>query len=178
MAYPSFASGDVLLASDMNAVGLWLVKTQTVGSAVSSVTVTGAFSSTFDNYLITLSGGTCSSDTTINLQLGSSTTGYYGFLNYGGAASSTALGANTNNGANAPFVGGGNSGQMAHVRCEVLGPNAAAYTKIVGGAYQNGSNYGTSASEHRVATAYTAFTLLTSAGTLTGGTIRVYGYRN
>ena len=178
MAFPTFASGDVLNASDMNAVGLWLVKTQTVGSAVASVTVSDAFSSTYNNYLITLNGGTCSADCTINLQLGSSTTGYYGFLTYGVYTGTTVLGANTNNGTAARFIGGGSSGQMAHVRCEVLGPNAAAYTKVVGGAYQNGSNYGTSNSEHRVATAYTAFTLLSSAGTLTGGTIRVYGYRN
>jgi len=52
MTYPSFTSGDILTAADMNAVGLWLVKTQTVGTAVSSVQVTGAFSSTYDNPLI------------------------------------------------------------------------------------------------------------------------------
>jgi len=41
MTFPVFASGDVLNASDMNGVGLWLVKTQAVGSGVASVTVTG-----------------------------------------------------------------------------------------------------------------------------------------
>jgi NADPH-dependent curcumin reductase CurA len=178
MAYPTFASGDVLNASDMNAVGLWLVKTQTIGTAVSSVEVTSAFSSTYDNYLILLSGGTCSADTTIGLQLGASATAYYGFLTYGAATASTVLGANVNNSATANFVGGGVSGQAAHVRCDVLGPNKSAYTKIVVGSYQNGNNYGTFNCEHRVATAYTSFTLLPSSGTLTGGTIRVYGYRN
>ncbi len=49
MTYPSFSAGDILTAADMNAVGLWLVKTQTVGTAVASVTVTDAFSSTYDN---------------------------------------------------------------------------------------------------------------------------------
>ena len=44
MSFPVFASGDVLNASDMNGVGLWLVKTQTIGTGVSSVVVTGAFS--------------------------------------------------------------------------------------------------------------------------------------
>lgn len=169
------ATGTVALTTDP---GLILVKTQTVGSAVSTVEVTSAFSSTYDNYLITLSGGTCSTDTTIHLQLGSSGTGYYGFLNYGGTGSATPLGFQLNNATAAAFVGGGVGGQMAHVRCEVIGPNLASYTKVVGGAYQNGSNYGTSNSEHRVATSYTAFTLIPTAGTLTGGTIRVYGYRN
>jgi hypothetical protein len=32
--------------------------------------------------------------------------------------------------------------------------------------------------EHRVATSYDSFTLIPGSGTLTGGTIRVYGYRN
>jgi len=178
MTYPSFASGDVLNASDMNAVGLWLVKTQTVGSAVSSVTVTSAFSSTYENYLITLTGGTQSASTSLNLRLGASTTGYYQFLNYGVSNTSTPLGVGQDNANNLSWVGGGNAGQASHVRVEVFGPNLAAYTKFSGGAYQNGSNYGTMVGEHRVATAYTSFDIIPATGTLTGGTIRVYGYRN
>lgn len=177
MGFPTFASGDILTATDMNAVGLWLVKTQTVGSAVSSVTVTDAFSSTYANYLITLSGGTISTDSDIGIQLGSSTTGYYQFLNYGSSASATPQGAARSNQNSISWVGGGNAGQAAHMRVEVFGPNLAAYTKFNGGAYQNGSNYGTTQGEHRVATAYTSFVIF-PAGTLTGGTIRVYGYRN
>jgi hypothetical protein len=38
---PDFSSGAVLTAAQMNSVGLWLVKTQTVGTTVSSVAVTG-----------------------------------------------------------------------------------------------------------------------------------------
>jgi len=56
MSFPSFASGEVLTAADMNAVGLWLVKTQTVGTGVPSVVVTDAFSANYDNYLVTISG--------------------------------------------------------------------------------------------------------------------------
>ena len=178
MTYPSFSAGDILTAADMNAVGLWLVKTQTVGTAVSSVTVTGAFSRTYDNYLITLEGGTVSADGDINLKLGASATGYYGFLNYGDVASATPLGATRNNTAQFNWVGGGAAGQRAHVHVQVFGPNKAAYTKLLNGTYQSGSNYGTIQGEHRVATAYTDFTLATGTGTLTGGTIRVYGYRN
>ena len=184
MALTTFVSGQVLTAAQLNdsfaAVGgLRLIKTQTVGTAVSSVAVTGAFSSTYDNYLITLNGGTISADATINLQLGASSTGYYGFLTFGTSTSgATVLGSNSNNDTLARFVGGGASGQMAHVSCTVIGPNLAAYTKITNGAYQSGANYGTSQFEHRVATAYTDFTLATSTGTLTGGTIRVYGYQN
>jgi hypothetical protein len=179
MTYPSFTSGDILTAADMNAVGLWLVKTQTVGTAVSSVTVTGAFSSTYDNYLITMEGGTVTADIDVAIKLGASATGYYGFLNYGDATGGgTPLGATRNNTAQLNWVGGGSANQRVHVSCQVFGPNKAAYTKILNGCYQAGLVYGTLAGEHRVATAYTDFTLSVGAGTMTGGTIRVYGYRN
>ncbi len=82
MSYPVFATGDVLNASDMNAVGLWLVKSQTIGTGVSSVTVTGAFSANYDRYKITVSGGVASTPLDIRLTLGSTATGYYGFLFY------------------------------------------------------------------------------------------------
>jgi hypothetical protein len=162
----------------MNAVGLWLVKTQTVGTAVSSVQVTGAFSSTYNNYMITWVDGTVSANGAMTLTLGASATGYYQFLNYGLVTASTPLGAARNNQTSWAWVGGGTAGQAGHVRCELFGPNLARYTKLIGGSYQNDLNYGTTVGEHRVATAYTDFTLAIDTGTFSGGTIRVYGYRN
>ena len=177
MTFPVFASGDVLNASDMNAVGLWLVKTQTIGSAVSSVTVTGAFSSDYENYLITLNGGSASTAMDLNLTLGSTATGYYWgilFRTYAGS-SSGASGSNTTS-----FLFG--SGQPASLvaNCTVSSPNLAKNTHFVthyGGAATTsaGSVCGGYLAD---TTQYTAFTLTTSTGTITGGTIRVYGYRN
>jgi len=179
---PTFSSGAVLTAAQMNSVGLWLVKTQTVGTAVSSVAVTSAFSADYDNYLITLNGGTGSATGAIAIQLGSSVTGYYGFLVYGDIAASTVLGANVNNQTRMNFQGGCTAaGQAAVVSSTLLNPFKAAYTTFLNGTYRSfGSNpvYGTMQGEHRVATSYTGFTVLPEAGTLTGGTIRVYGYRN
>jgi len=174
---PTFTSGAVLTAAQMNSVGLWLVKTQTVGTAVSSVAVTGAFSADYDNYLITLNGGTVSADASMSMILGASVTGYYGFMSYGQSNTATPLGAGRNNAANAAWVGGGTSGQMCHVRVEVFGPFAARYTKLLNSPYQNGIAYGIMNGEHRVATSFTGFTLSPDAGTLTGGTIAVYGYK-
>jgi len=178
MTFPTFTGGEVLDASDMNAIGLWLVKTQAVGSAVPDVEVTGAFSSDYDNYLVTLEGCTVSTSTSIGIHLGASTTGYYGFLNYGATGSNSPQGAQINNAVRFLYAGGGNTGQNAHVYINVFGPNKARYTKFIGGAYQDGTNYGAAYGEHQVATAFTAFTLTPGSGTLTGGTIRVYGYRN
>lgn len=178
MTYPSFSAGDILNASDMNAVGLWLIKTQTVGTAVSSVAVTGAFSSTYNNYIITWVDGTVSANASMTMTLGASATGYYQFVNYGTSNTATPAGAGRDNQASWAWVGGGTAGQAGHVRCELFGPNLARYTKLIGGSYQNDRNYGTTVGEHRVATAYTDFTLAPESGTITGGTIRVYGYRN
>jgi hypothetical protein len=176
MTYPSFSAGDILGAADMNAVGLWLVKTQTVGTGVSSVQVTGAFSADYDNYKIQYVGGTQSADASLDLRFGASATGYYGILVYSlvtGSLTSAAM----NNATSVNWVGGGVAGQASHAEVDVFGPFLSAYTKARNGAYQNGSNYGITQAEHRVATSYTDFTLFASSGTLTGGTIRVYGYK-
>jgi hypothetical protein len=57
--------------------GLRLVKKQTIGNGVSSVNVTGAFSATYDNYKILISGGVGSTGTDLQLSLDGITTGYY-----------------------------------------------------------------------------------------------------
>ncbi len=178
---PTFSSGAVLTAAQMNSVGLWLVKTQTVGSAVSSVTVTGAFSADYDNYLILLSGGTCSLSGSIGIEIGGSTTGYYGFLVYGDVGANTVIGAARNNQALMNWQGGCTAaGQAAIVSSTVLNPFKAAYTSFTNGAYRTvGTNpvYGTMQGEHRVATSYTSFKIVPDSGTLTGGIIAVYGYK-
>jgi hypothetical protein len=158
--------------------GLELVKTQTVGSGVASVTVTDAFSSTWDNYKITYTGGTQSGSVNLDLSLGSSTTGYNSVLLYSYSVSTTALVASIDNGNAWNWIGGGRTGQASHLECELLGPYLSAYTKLRNGAYQNDNYYGVCNGEHRVASSYTGFTIYAAAGTLTGGTIRVYGYRN
>lgn len=175
---PTFTTGQILTSAQMNSVGLWLVKSQTVGSGVSSVTVTGAFSAEYDNYRITYSGGTQSSSTDLAFKLGASATGYFGFLVFGDSTGGGTLGAGTSNNTVMPWIGGGGAGQASHVSLDVMAPFLSIYTKFRNGSYQNGSLFGTLQGEHRVASSYTEFTISVAAGNLTGGTIRVYGYRN
>jgi len=176
---PTFTSGAVLTAAQMNSVGLWLVKTQDVGNvAVTSVTVTGAFNADYQNYLVLMSGGTLTDNTSMFVQLGASTTGYYAFLNYGDIAAGTPLGANRNNGVRFAWVGGGKATFASHASFQLVNPFGAVYTKLLNGSYQNDGGYGSTFGEHRVATSYTSFVLGPESGTMTGGTIRVYGYRN
>jgi hypothetical protein len=179
MTYPTFNNGDVLPASDLNAIGLWLVKSQTVGTGVSSVTVTGAFSADYDNYRILYFGGSGSVDGDIRMTLGSTAANYYmGFLfaAYTGGAASVA---GTNNGSSWQYVGSQRSTTNT-VSIDVYNPFASDETSFAG-TYMGskaGSGVGAIAGFLNDTSSYTAFTLTPSSGTLTGGTIRVYGYRN
>ena len=178
MTFPSFASGEVLRAQDMNAVGLWLVKTQTIGTGVSSVTVTGAFSSDFNRYKITVDGGVGSAIADVQLRLGSTATGYYGFLNYGTYTSNTVLGFALSNGSTFGYAGAGST-ETLFVDAELSNPFETKRTVF---ASRFAVAATTSSSAHFTGylndnTSYTAFTLIASSGTFTGGTIRVYGYQ-
>jgi hypothetical protein len=177
---PDFTSGAVLTAAQMNSVGLWLVKTQTVGSGVSSVTVTGAFSADFDNYKIVISGGAGSTvGQTLNMTLGATATGYsFGALAIGFATGSQTF-INGNNTTSWSRVGIANTNSI-NGEIELFSPNLAKRTHYNGQYVQtmingNAVNSGGLLDD---ATQYTAFTLTPASGTITGGTISVYGYRN
>lgn len=182
MTFPVFASGDVLTAADMNAVGWWLVKTQTVGSGVSTVQVTSAFSSNYDNYKIVLAGGVASAGCDLKLTLGAAATNYYSGVIYhayatAGPANAQALGAN--NTTSFPYAGSGST-TNAFMSVELYNPFLAKITGMTA-PLSNPNTTGSvaySSGFHNSATSYSDFTITTSTGTLTGGTIRVYGFRN
>lgn len=174
---PVYADGEILYASSMNAIGMWLVKTQSVGSNVTSVTVNSAFSANYDNYLILYSGGTGSASGSIGIQLGASATSYYGFLAYGDSSSNTILGAGRSNQTQMNWIGGHIAGQASYATVQIMNPFKAAYTRFANGVYQSANAYGTMQGEHRVATSYSGFTLLPENGTISLGSIYVYGYR-
>lgn len=176
---PTFSSGAVLSSASMNKVGLWLVKTQAVGAvAVPDITVTGAFSADYDNYLILMSGGTASGACSMGIEIGGAVNNYYGFMNYGDSIGNVPLGAGRNNTALMNWVGGSAAaGQAVHVSVQVINPFKALYTKFLNGDYQNAGVYGTMQGEHRVATSYTSFRLVPDTGTISNGTVYVYGYK-
>jgi hypothetical protein len=168
--------GKIKWAAPAGGAGLTLVKSQVIGSAVSSVTVTSAFSATYDAYAIFLTGGTGSADDeNITLQLGSTTTGYYAA--YIGAVISTAASTiaannNTSNFTRAGIVATDGS----QFSFEIINPNLAKRTYIKNGTYGGDTQVRYWAGYVDNTTQYTAFTLAPASGTLTGGTIFVYGY--
>jgi len=159
--------------------GLNLITAQTIGSAVGSVTVSNVFSATYDAYKIVVSGGVGSIDEKLGFQLGASTTGYYagiGTINYSGA---TASNASDNNAAS--WTRAGRQGTLGiSMNLDLVNPFLAARTTVFGNyiIMETSSGAGFNSGFHNVATSYTGFTLTPASGTLTGGTIRVYGYAN
>jgi hypothetical protein len=156
---------------------LVLVQSQVIGSAVASVAVTGAFSTTYDAYKIVIANTVTSAASTINITLGSTATGYY-YVTAAGLFS-TGASSNQNGAANATSWLAVGSTPTTNVSnsLEILSPFLTAktfynstYVNVTGGAAGNLAGY------LNDTTSYTAFTLTPVSGTLTGGTIYVYGY--
>jgi hypothetical protein len=177
MTYPSFTAGEVLRAADMNAVGWWLVKTQTIGTGVTSIPVTNAFSADYDNYRIIIENTTTNGTASHLMELTGQTTLYYNAGEYflwgtGGstffnpvASSAWTLSANVAN------------GFYTHSIIDLINPQKATVTS--GSVVSQSGNGGYNAQLLNSNTiSSTGFTISKSGNTMTGGTIRVYGYRN
>jgi hypothetical protein len=156
---------------------LVLVKSQVIGSAVASVTVTGAFSTTYDAYKIVIANVVPSANSTFNMILGAAVTNYYYITTaslFSTGAFSAQLGAANTSSFN--VMGSSNSLNVSN-SFELVSPFLAAKT-FFNGNYVNvaGGAAGTISGYLNDTTSYTAFTITPSTGTLTGGTIYVYGY--
>ena len=188
MALTTYTAGEVLTAASLNdnlayavtvpaAVpgALVFIKADTVGVAVGSVTVSDAFSATYSNYRIIFNGGTMSTSQGISMTLGATTSGYsisYIYKPYASGLTSIS----TNNGAEWTYSGGGSTAS-AQIDAEIYNPFATKNTFIATRNSGTGDG-GVGTGFLNDSTSYTAFTITPNAGTLTGGSIRVYGYAN
>jgi hypothetical protein len=175
----STATGLKWATPAVSASGLTLVKTQTIGSGVSSVTVSDAFSTTYDSYQVIINGGVGSTDVNLNLKLGSTATGYYSTRIVSSFASATVASGNDNNGVTWTAVGHMSSAAIAFnlfIQDPFLSKNTK-FNSLAIAPYTTGSS-GVVGGFLNDSTSYTAFTITPGSGTLTGGTIRVYGLQN
>ena len=181
MAIQTFTAGQILTAADTNTYlnngGLVYITQATIGSAVASAAVAGCFSSTYENYKIIVNGGVGSTVQAIGLSLTGSATGYYGSTIVAAYNSASASNNGMDNTASWSFAGvsGPNNN---YLDVDVLGPNLAK-TTAASGAYINpatNGNGGWFSGFHNSTTQFTGFTI-TVGGTMTGGTITVFGYR-
>jgi hypothetical protein len=158
--------------------GLVLVKSQVVGSTVSSVEVTGAFSATYDNYKISYSGGSGSSVSGISMVLGATATGYYNSLIYTTHGSATVSVTTATNAVN--WITAGSQNSIPTLNLEIQNPFLSLKTLANSSRSdgETGGLIGFWGGYLNNTTSYTAFTIAPVLGTFTGGTIRVYGYAN
>jgi len=150
--------------------------TVTVGTGNTSVTINNAWSSLYQNYLVIMRYVVSSAaNPALYVTLGGTATGYYGVTAYWAYDASGDGTAKRNNGTewNWGYFGANNFSAA----WSVMNPNVAnrtAYTGGFAGDLYNGTTSGMLANN----TQYTAITFAPSTGSITGGTIRVYGYRD
>jgi hypothetical protein len=184
MAIKTFTTGEVLTAADTNTYlansGLVYVTSQTIGSAVASVTVSNCFSTTYDDYLITVDGVSGTAGASLNTTLITSG-GADNAANWKGNTfyiTSGAVGGLSNSNLSASVQGecGNINNNASNTLWNILGPFATRRTSI--------NFQGIDATYIRIgnfildnATSYVSMRLFGNTGTLTGGTITVYGYR-
>ena len=154
--------------------GLTLVKSQVIGTTVGSVTVTDAFSATYDAYKIIITGGLGSTGTALNMTLGATATGYNYFQVYSLYTGSTVSGFGGSSQTSIPI--GQVNANIISVDANITNPFLSKYTTFT--SFNNVGAFYMLNGELTNTTSYTAFTLTAASGTLTGGTIRVYGYAN
>jgi len=157
--------------------GLVLVSATTIGSAVASVTISSAFSATYDSYKIVVSGGTVSAnDEALRLAFGSTATGY-SMACVGTVYNTNSVNAVSDNNASSFTRIGSLLTDGIQANFDVVNPFLAKNTFVTGAHVFPGSarNF---AGLLANTTSYTAFTLTANVGTMTGGTVRVYGYAN
>ena len=161
-------------AVTQNPSGLTFISATTIGTAVSSVAVSNVFSSTYNSYFVDISDS-IGNGNQIGLLLGATVTGYYG----GGLSVSTAgTVSGRGDAATTSFTNILNITDTDGfgLQIQIINPNLVRRTAIIASGSANGTGNFFSGVV-ATSTQYTGFTL-TTTGTLTGGSIRVYGYSN
>lgn len=184
MAIKTFTTGEVLTAADTNTYlansGLVFVKQVTVGSGVSSVDITSCFSSSYDNYKIAFNGIAASTSMSINFFLLSGSTptssGWYGTEFYCAIGATTWTGQIIGNNAASAYCSAAASASGLASTMEIQSPNLAQFSRYQYAIsateyFRNGYTY------HGANTQYDGCRFTTTSGTITGGSITVYGYR-
>jgi hypothetical protein len=158
---------------------LVFISRTTIGTAVSSVTVSDVFSSTYDNYRIVVRGVVLSLNENVGIQLGALTSGY----KFGGLTATYAVSVSGNGTASGNKLRFGaaadSAGNPGGIVADVYGPNLAGPTCSTSLAHYGHPTVGGLNAQGAVETSstqHTAFTFLPDSGTMTGGTIDVYGY--
>jgi hypothetical protein len=169
---PTFTVGQVLTAAQMNAVGMWLVKTQAVAAGGTAFTVTNAFSADYRNYRIVFDniGGNSGNSgyLSINGSAGATYTVSGRYMSGLGNADATIV----SGGFWLGIMGTGYSGVI-----DICRPYLASGTSMTA-SVSSGTYFTVIGGYDSNAASSTDFTISLAAGTLTAGSVSVYGYND
>lgn len=185
MAFPVFASGDILNASDMNAVGLWKIGGATFTTVTGFNLPNSSFSSTYQNYrlFIRITAVATDADFTGRMRAsGSNDTGSNYDWGFAGVTNSGAA-SDSGGAAQTAWVLGeqDNSTIYGTFWIDFFGPNLAANTRAFA-QFQyvdkaaSAAVYRSGGLTHRAATAYDSFAFISTQNI--SGEYWLYGYRN
>jgi hypothetical protein len=158
------------------AFGLTQILSQTIGTGVSTVTVSSAFSTSFDAYKVIVTDFVNSAAPNIYVKFNNSAGfTYQSVLTYFGYTSTV----NVNQNLNASNLGiqiGLGATSSTSMEFDVLSPFLSRRTGVRSSSMQS-SNPAISIGMDTNEASQTGFTITFSSGTITGGTVRVYGYK-
>ena len=182
------ALGDAIDATvfGLGGSGLTLISSTTIGSGVSTVSVNDCFSATYSNYRVVMDVGAFS-DNSQNLQMRMRVSGSD---NSSSNYKYTALNSQTGSPFNDGLSSTGTTQWVFHRYTRSDGvffvvdffkPFATDYTSAKSSGISLNYNAADGSEAYlsmTVTTSYTGFTLFPTAGNMTGGTIKVYGYKD
>jgi hypothetical protein len=154
-------------------------------SAVSAHSVNDVFSASYEDYLVKISLSSQSASNSLTMRLRASgsdnSSSNYAWSRYHNFGSDPTYVGTHLSPATSWRIGQGNTSQPSDVNLQIYSPFASRITNFNA---QEATNFGSPASGQGVSggstsitTAYDGFTIIPSAGNITG-TVRVYGYRN
>ena len=186
MTFPVFASGDVLNASDMNAVGLWKIAGASFTTATSFSLPNGTFSSSYRNYklIVQITAVTSDADFTIRMRASGTddSSNVYGYMmpgySYAAAASNSIAEAQTS------FVVGEQDSAIVRyfANFDIIAPQLATPTYFMGGYNFLNKAAGASIARSGVmqftsSTQFDSLSFISSVASSITGVYRVYGYQ-
>tara|TARA_R110002126_G_scaffold9165_1_gene41828 strand:+ start:228 stop:803 length:576 start_codon:yes stop_codon:yes gene_type:complete len=188
MALTTYTAGEVLTAASLNdnftfaaanpvAAASALVRVGGGTLSGSSTAFSSVFSATYNSYLVLVTGMYGSAATVVKMTLGSASAAYYWSRNLTLTGATTSLGGTANT---SLFDDVGNTGatlaNSTAMQFYLHNPFATQQTNLAWQYWGDGNYYGVGGGQLRDATSYTAFTLTTTSGTFSGGTVNIYGY--
>ena len=178
MPVPVFTTAEILTSAAMNQVGTWLISSYTIPTspAVASFTVPTVFSSSYDAYRIVLDTTFSNSGVRVYMRPASLTSGYSSTFIFNSVGNGTPNGATGGSGAYHD-IGLSQAGQ-ANAEVIMFNVGTSGKAKRFFGTLTTSFYFSTSTGLTTGTGASTDLFVEVQAGTMSGGTCRVYGMRN